>query len=376
MAEDLYGILEVDKTASEAEIKKSYRKLARQYHPDVNKDAGAEDKFKKIQRAYEILSTPEKKARYDQFGVADDSASGSGFGGGFEGFSGFGGGAAGFGGFDDIFDAFFGGSGGRRGQRGPRQGEDLRYDFELNLEEAAEGLEKELEIYHMESCSKCSGSGAQEGTSKTTCGQCNGAGQVRTVQRTMLGNFSQVSTCPACHGEGSVIKNPCTNCHGKGIEKRKKKLRVNIPEGVSHGSKIRIAGEGNHGEGGGPAGDLYLFISVTRHRYFERDGDDLHLDLTLQMTQAILGTDIDVPLLKGTASLKIPAGTQNNTVFKLKGKGIPHLKGYGRGDLFVRVHVDVPKSLSGKEKTLVKELASLLGEDRPETDPYRRLQRR
>ena len=376
MSEDLYAVLEVDRGASDTEIKKAYKKLARKYHPDVNKEAGAEDKFKTIQRAYSVLSDPQKKSQYDQYGVADDSP-GGGFGGGFEGFGGFSGGAQGFGGFDDIFDAFFGGGGGgRRGQGGPRQGEDLRYDLELNLEEAAEGLNKTLEIFHMEKCSTCSGSGSKKGTSKTTCTQCNGAGQVRTVQRTMLGSFSQVSTCPACHGEGSIIKDPCNTCYGKGIEKQKKKLKVDIPAGVHHGSKIRVSGEGNHGEGGGPAGDLYIFVSVARHQYFERQDDDLFLDLTIPVTQAILGTDIDVPLLNGKASLKIPAGTQSGTNFKLKGKGVPHLRGFGKGDLYVRVQVDTPKSLSGKEKDLVKQLAKALGEDQKEKDIFKRLRRR
>jgi molecular chaperone DnaJ len=360
MAEDLYKRLDLDKNASEADIKKAYRKLARQYHPDVNKDPGAEDTFKKIQKAYDILSDPQKKAQYDQFGVTDDQPGAGGFGG-------FGG--AGFDGgfsaesFEDIFDVFFGGN--RRSGRGggsrstARQGEDLRYDMELTLEEVYKGISKEIDIFHLEKCKTCSGSGAEAGTSKETCSHCQGSGQMRTVQRTMLGNFSQVTTCHYCNGTGQIIKNPCKTCHGRGVEKKKKHIKVDIPAGVDQGTRLRVSGEGNHGEGGGPAGDLYVFLSVKKHKYFRREGDDIYMELELPFTQLILGADIEVPTLDGKTLLKIPAGTQSNTTLRLKGKGIPHLRGYGNGDHYVKIQVVLPKTLSTKEKNLIEELAVL-----------------
>jgi len=366
MAEDLYGLLGVSKTASDEELKKAYRKLAREYHPDVNKDEGAEEQFKKIQKAYAILSDKQKRAQYDQFGIADDSP-----GGGQGGFGGFGGGGAGFDGFadgfEDIFDVFFGG--GRksgRGQAGPRRGEDLRYDLELTLEEAAKGVTKQIIIYHMEQCSRCEGEGAQPGTSKKTCNTCNGTGQVKQVQRTMLGSFSQVSICHTCHGEGQILEHPCLQCHGKGIEKKKKTVEVDIPAGVETGTRLKVTGEGNHGEKGGAVGDLYVFISVKEHAHFVRDHDDIYLEVELPSTLAILGTEINVPTLDGDASLKIPAGTQPSTLFRLKGKGIPHLQGFGKGDQFVKVKVQLPKSLSKQERKLVEELSKSL-KDEPDS---------
>ena len=362
MAEDLYGVLGVSKSASDSELKSAYRKLARKYHPDVNKEAGAEDQFKKIQKAYDVLSNPQKRAQYDQFGVTDDSPGGS------SGFGGFGGGA-GFEGFsdsfEDLFDSFFGGGGGGRSRQqrsGARQGEDLRYDLDITLEEAAKGISKNIEVFHLEKCSPCSGSGAEPGTSKSTCRQCNGAGQVKTMQRTMLGTFSQVSTCPACNGAGTVISTPCKNCRGKGVEKKKKTLSVDIPAGVEKGSKMRVSGEGNHGEGGGPAGDLYIFINVKDHAHFVREENDVYLDIEIPITAALLGTEITVPTLSGSAKLKVPAGTQSHTLFKLKGKGVPYLRGFGSGDQFVRVLINIPKKLSSKEKDIIKELQELRNE--------------
>ncbi len=362
MAEDLYKVLDVDKNASEADIKKAYRRLARQYHPDVNKAPGAEDMFKKVQKAYDILSDPQKKAQYDQFGVTDDQPGAGGFGG-------FGG--AGFGGgfsaesFEDIFDVFFGGSGRRSGGRsgggdqGVRQGEDLRYDLELTLEDVAKGFSKEIDIFHMERCETCVGTGAQPGTSKVTCSHCQGAGQIRTVQRTMLGNFSQVTTCHFCSGTGQIVKNPCKSCHGKGLEKKKKRIKVDIPAGVDQGTRLRVSGEGNCGENGGPAGDLYVFLAVKKHKYFQREGDDIYMELEMPFTQLILGAEVEVPTLDGKTLLKIPAGTQPNTTLRLKGKGIPHLRGYGNGDHYVKIQVVLPKSLSSKEKQLIEEFAQL-----------------
>ncbi len=354
MAKDLYEIMGVSRTASEADIKKAYRKLALEFHPDVNKDPGAQDKFKEVQKANDILSNPQKKAQYDQYGVTDDQPGAGGFGGAGGGFSGFNADS-----FEDIFDNFFGG--GRQSKRrgGPRPGEDLRYDLEITLEEAAAGVEKKIEIYHLARCKKCEGSGAQPGSSKTTCGKCGGAGQVQTVQRTILGSFSQVITCPECRGAGEIIKNPCSNCHGKGLEKQKRQISVKIPAGVDSGSRLRVSGEGNHGEGGGTPGDLYVFITVKAHAYFKREDDSVYISVNLPYSRLVLGTEITVPSLSGKTKLKIPAGTQPGTLFRLKGKGIAHLQKYGTGDQFVEVTVAVPKSISGKEKKVIQELADL-----------------
>jgi molecular chaperone DnaJ len=352
MAKDLYDVLGVSRTASDAEIKKAHRKLAREFHPDVNKDPGSQDKFKEVQKAYDILSDPKKKSQYDQFGVTDDQGSG-GFGGGGFGFS--------SDSFEDIFDSFFGGSGRRSGGRpgGARQGEDLRYDLEITLEEAAHGVEKKIEIYHLNKCGRCTGTGAQPGTPKVTCTRCNGAGQIQTVQRTVLGSFSQVSVCPDCRGAGQTIKNPCLNCHGKGLEKQKRQISVKIPAGVDTGSRLRVSGEGNHGEGGGPAGDLYVFMSVKRHAYFNREENDIYITIDLPYPQLVLGTEISVPTLSGKTKLKIPAGTQPGTRFRLKGKGIAHLQRFGSGDQFVEVMISVPKTLTAKEKKAIEELVDL-----------------
>jgi len=357
MAKDLYEILGVSRSANDTEIKKAYRKLAREYHPDVNKNPGAQDKFKEVQKAYDILSDTKKKAQFDQFGVTDDQPGAGGFGGGgFGGFSGFGGAES----FEDIFDSFFGG-GGRQTRRkgGPRQGEDLRYDLEISLEEAAQGVEKKIEIYHLNQCQKCDGTGAKPGTSKTSCSKCNGSGQVHTVQRTILGSFSQVSVCPECRGAGEIIKSPCTNCHGKGLEKQKRQISVKIPAGVDSGNRLRVSGEGNHGEGGGPAGDLYVFISVKSHAYFKREEDSIYLSISLPYVQLVLGTEVTVPTLSGKTKLKVPAGTQPGTMFRLKGKGVAHLQKYGTGDQYVEVNVAIPKTLNSQEKKIVQELADL-----------------
>ena len=362
MSEDLYNILGVSKNASEQEIKKAYRQQARKYHPDVNKEAGATEKFQKIQKAYSILSDSQKKAQYDQFGVTDDQP-GSGFGGGagFSGFEGFGDS------FEDIFDVFFGGGGGKRQSStrssGPKQGEDLRYDLDLTLEEVFNGVNKDIAIFHMARCTDCNGTGAAKGTGLTTCHHCKGQGKVKTVQQTMLGTFSQVSTCPYCQGTGTIIKDPCKTCVGKGIVKEKKTIAVDIPAGVEHGTKLRVSNEGNSGANGGPAGDLYVFISVKEHEYFHREEDDIYLTIEIPFSQAALGTQIEIPVLNGTATLKIKPGTQNNTKYRLKGKGIKHMRGFGSGDQYVIVNVKTPDALNSKEKALIEELARLRGED-------------
>jgi len=353
MSIDLYAELEVTKGASDTEIKKSYKKLARKYHPDVNKDSGAEDKFKRVQKAYDILSDSQKKQQYDQYGVADDSP-----GGGQGGFGGFGGGGGGD--FEDVFDVFFGGQKqGRGGRRGPARGDDLRYDITVTLEEAQTGAAKHIEVYHLDSCSRCDGDCAEPGYKKTTCNKCGGQGQIKVIQRTFLGSFQQVATCPDCQGQGEKIEKPCTQCHGRGVEKKKKQLDVSIPAGVEPGVRLRVTGEGNKGEAGGPSGDLYVFIDVAEHKYFQRDEDDITIELNVLFTDLILGTEIEVPTLGGAAKLKVPAGTQTNTKFRFKGKGMPHLKGYGKGDQYVVIRADLPKNPSNEEKKLIKQIQAI-----------------
>jgi len=343
MSEDLYALLGLSKNASEAEIKSAYRKQARKYHPDVNKDPGAEETFKKLQKAYTILSDPQRKQQYDQFGLADDSAAGGQ--GGFGGFSGFGGGfsSAGFDGIDDIFDAFFGGSGSRSGsRRGSSAGEDLRYDLKVTLEDVAKGLEADIEIYHLQNV----------GGKSTSCSKCGGTGQIKVTQRTILGVVSQVTTCPQCGGAGGSDTR----------QKNKKKIKVTIPAGVETGVKLRVKGEGNDSISSGPAGDLYVVISVQDHAYFRREEENIILSLDLPFTQLILGCEIEVPILNGTAKLKVPSGTQPGTVFRLKSKGVPNIQGYGRGDQYVEINAKLPKHLSSKEKQLVEEIQDIRGD--------------
>ncbi|RAP29046.1 molecular chaperone DnaJ [Candidatus Marinamargulisbacteria bacterium SCGC AG-343-D04] len=342
MSEDLYAMLGVSKDASQQEIKSAYRKVARKYHPDINKEAGAEDKFKKIQKAYSVLSDTDRKQRYDQFGVADDSAAGNQ--GGFGGFSGFEGFSSNFeGGFEDIFDTFFGGSGRSSSRSSGIAGEDLRFDMTISLEDAANGIEEDLEIYHLET----------DPNSQKKCGKCNGTGSIKIIQRTMLGSIQQVTTCPQCQGTGGVER-----------KKKKKKINVKVPAGVETGNKLRVSGEGNQGVNGGQNGDLYVFITVKDHKYFEREENHIILNLNLPFTQLILGCSIEVPVLNGAATLKIPSGTQPGTTFRLKGKGIPNLQGYGRGDQYVKVSAQLPKHLNSKEKDLIKQMEQMRGEDK------------
>jgi len=371
MAKDLYEVLGVSKNASEAEVKKAYRRLARELHPDVNKAHDAEAKFKEVQKAYEVLSDPKKKSQYDQFGVTDEHFTGGGAGGyggfgGFEGFTGAGGGE--YSSFEDIFDVFFGGGqgrGARSRKAGPTRGEDLRYDLEITLEEAVLGATKKIDIYHLEACSACKGTGAENGTSKITCPECKGQGQMRTVQRTILGSFSQVITCPTCSGAGQIIKNPCSKCRGRGLEKIKRTIEVKIPPGVDEGTRLRIAAEGNVGEYNGPKGDLYVFIKVSNHKYFKRHDNDLHLEIKIPLTKAILGTEVEVPTIDGKAVLKIPSGTEANTTFRLRGKGIQNIRGFGKGDQQVHVKIAIPKNLSAREKQLIVDFAEIRNENAP-----------
>ncbi|WP_427339529.1 molecular chaperone DnaJ [Caloranaerobacter sp. DY30410] len=357
---DYYEILGVSKNASEQEIKKAYRKLAKKYHPDLNPgDKEAEQKFKEINEAYEVLSDPEKRARYDRFGHAGVNGNAAGgFEQGFGGFEGFGG----FGDiFDDIFEAFGGGFS-RRRKSGPKRGADLKYTLDLEFEEAAFGVEKEIKIRRTENCSVCNGTGAKPGTKKTTCPKCNGTGELRYAHNTPFGQFVNVRTCDRCHGTGEIIEVPCSNCGGTGKERRLRKINIKIPAGVDTGSVIPLRGEGEPGEKGGPPGDLYVYINVLPHEIFEREGNDVICEIPITFVQAALGATIEVPTLDGKVRYKIPEGTQTGTIFRLKNKGIPYIRGNGRGDQYVKVKVQVPKKLNEKQKQILREFAKATGD--------------
>ncbi len=354
---DYYEVLGVERSAGPDEIKKAYRGLARKYHPDVNKDdPSAEEKFKEATEAYKVLSNQEARAKYDQFGHSAFEDAGAGGAGGFD-----------FGGFDDfgdIFDMFFGGMGGTQRRRtGPARGADLRYDLEVSFTEAAFGTEVDLEVPRYETCPHCHGNKAEPGTPIRTCPQCNGTGEIRAAQRTAFGQFVNVRPCPTCGGEGSTVETVCTECHGEGRVHRSRKIHVKIPAGIDDGYRIRVSGEGEAGTRGGPAGDLYVFVSVRPHEFFVRRGNDIHLEVPISFVQAALGDELEVPTLEGNVKLKIPEGTQTGTSFRLRGKGIPHVRGYGRGDQHVRVKVVTPKSLSPKQKDAIRKLGEALGQD-------------
>jgi molecular chaperone DnaJ len=356
---DYYEVLEVSRDASEADIKKAYRRLARKYHPDANpNDKTANDKFKEINEAYEVLKDPQKRAQYDQFGHAGLGGQGGFDTGGFGGFGDFGN----FGGFDDIFDAFFGG-GGRQQRSGPKQGADLRYDMKISLEEAAAGVEKDIKVDRLESCPTCKGSGAKPGTNPTTCPECHGTGQVQYSQSTPFGRFMTVRTCNVCHGEGKIIKEVCEKCGGRGKVKKSRNIHIKVPAGVDTGSRLRVAGEGEAGDKNAPPGDLYVFIHVAPHKIFTRRGNDIICQIPISFVQAALGDDIEVPTLDSKVKLKIPEGTQPDTNFRLRGYGIPNLRGAGKGDLHVKVKVVIPKKLNEQQKQALLKFAEISGED-------------
>ena len=360
---DYYEVLGVQKGASDDEIKKAYKKLARKYHPDLNRDdpKTAEEKFKELNEAYDVLKDPQKKAAYDQFGHdAFDPRRGGSAGGGNPF-----GGAGGFGGFDmnDIFDMFGMGGGGRRARRqGPERGADLRYDLEISFEEAAFGKEVELSVPREENCPTCGGSGAAKGSSAETCSTCHGSGQEQVMQRTMFGSMMTSRTCSQCHGTGKIIKNPCGDCHGTGRKRITKTIKVNIPRGVDDGQRVRVSGGGEAGVRGGANGDLYVYIFIRPHELFQRRGNDVLIEIPITFVQASLGGTVQVPTLDGAVDLKVPAGIQTGTVLRVKGKGIPNLRGSGRGDEHVRVKVTTPQKLSSKQKELLKEFAALSGD--------------
>lgn len=349
---DFYEVLGVAKGASAEDIKKAYRKLARQYHPDVNKEPDAEAKFKEVKEAYDVLSDDQRRARYDQFGHEDPSA---GFGGG-GGFSGD------MGGFGDIFDMFFGGGGGRRDPNAPQRGNDLQYTMTIEFKEAVFGKETDITIPRTETCDTCHGNGAKPGTKPETCSVCRGTGQQEVAQNTPFGRIVNRRACNACGGRGKIIKERCPTCAGSGQVKKQRKIHVKIPAGVDDGSQLRISGEGEGGVRGGPAGDLYIVLRVKSHDFFEREGDDIYCEVPLTFAQAALGDELEVPTLTEKVKLKIPAGTQTGTYFRLKGKGVPKLRGYGQGDQHVKVTIVTPTNLSEGQKDLLREFAATVGE--------------
>ncbi|AUS95937.1 molecular chaperone DnaJ [Clostridium thermosuccinogenes] len=364
---DYYEVLGVDKNASDADIKKAYRKLAKKYHPDVNPgDKEAEAKFKEINEAYEVLSDSQKRAQYDQFGHAgmDPNNGFGGFGGGFGGFGDFD-----FGSVGDIFETFFGGGGfgGRsRSRTGPQKGADLKYSMEISFEEAAFGVEKEIKVNRMENCKTCGGTGSKPGTSPVTCKHCNGTGQVQYKQSTPFGQFVNIKTCDVCHGEGKIIVNPCSACNGKGKVRNTVKVKIKVPAGIDNGQTISLRGEGEPGVRGGPAGDLFITIRVRPHPLFQRQGNDVICEIPITFVQAALGAELEVPTLDGNVKYTVPEGTQTGTVFRLRSKGIPYLRGSGRGDQYVKVHVEVPKKLNEKQKELLRQFAELSGDENHE----------
>ncbi len=345
---DYYKVLGVARTATQGEIKKAYRALARQYHPDVSQESDAETRFKEINEAYEVLSDPEKRSMYDRFGHAVPGG-GANYGFGFR---------------DpfEIFEEVFGRGFGFRTStsRGPRRGADLRYDLHLTFEEAVFGCEQEIEVMRHEACPECRGTGAEPGTSPVRCSECNGAGQVRRVQRSILGSFVNVTTCPTCRGEGETVSVPCSHCGGDRQVYVPRRLSVNIPPGVDNGTQIRLAGEGEMGQRGGPPGNLYVVLNVEPHPVFQRRGDDIVLELQINVAQAALGAEVPVPTLDGEEKIAIPAGTQGGAVIPLRNKGVPHLRKNGRGDQLVLIRVVVPTKLNREQKRLFQELGQTL----------------
>jgi molecular chaperone DnaJ len=345
---DYYEVLGIDRDATDEDIRKAFRKLAFKYHPDHNRGDGAEEKFKEANEAYEVLSDSSKRATYDRFG----HSGGPGFfGQDSEGFD--------FG-FGDIFDAFFGGTTTSTRQTS-QHGASLQTGLTLTLEQAAFGCEEEIDITRTENCSECQGTGSKPGTQPVRCPNCDGVGEVRRVQASIFGRFTNITTCPRCHGEGRIITEPCPTCRGSGREKQHRRISVKVPPGVDNGNQIRLRGEGEAGTRGGPSGDLFVVISVIEHEYFQRETDDIFYELQLNFAQAALGTEVEVPTLDDDSKLKIPAGCQTGTVFRLKNKGVPHLNGRGRGDQLVTVSLVTPESLNKEQRQLFEELADSLG---------------
>lgn len=358
MARDYYDVLGVSRTANKDEIKKAFRRLARQYHPDVNKESDAEARFKEINEAYEVLGDDDKRARYDRFGHAGVNGAASGFNG-----------AAGFGDFADIFETFFNNVGRQSAgaRRGPRGGGDIRADITIEFEEAVFGTDVDVTFHRLETCDVCNGTGARENSKPTTCPDCGGSGELRQVRQTFLGASVRVTACPNCGGRGTIITDPCTNCDGSGRRRKSTTLNVKIPAGVSDGLRIQIRGEGDAGELNAPSGDLYVVINVREHEYFRRRDNDVILDLNLNVVQATLGDKIRVPTVDGDVDLTIPPGTQTGKVFRLRGKGVPRLRTdgstSGRGDQLIYVQVMVPTKLTDKQRELFEALGDTFGNE-------------
>jgi molecular chaperone DnaJ len=348
---DYYEVLGVGRAAEPEELKRAYRRLAREYHPDVNKEQGAEERFKEANEAYEVLSDPEKRRAYDRFGHAGVE--------GNAGYSDFG-----FGGIGDIFEEFFGfGSGTRARRRGPRRGNDLQYELEISFEEAVFGCEKDFEVTRMDVCPVCQGSRAEPGTTPVRCNQCSGTGEVRHVQQSILGSFVNVTTCPTCQGSGELIATPCQHCRGKGQVRVSRTITVKVPAGVDTGTRIRLAGEGEPGLRGGPSGNLYVLLGVLAHSIFRRNGDDIVVELNINVAQAALGDKVTIPTLDGEETIQIPSGTQTGRIFRLRGRGVPHLRRSGRGDLLIVTQVVVPTALNEHQRELFHELGQTLGKE-------------
>ncbi len=355
MPRDYYEVLGVSRTATQAEIKTAFRTLARKYHPDVSQEPDAEERFKEINEAYAVLSDAEKRAAYDRFGRAGVSgaAGGPDFGVDFSDLA-------------DIFGDLFGFGAARPGRRArnrPRRGADLQLRVDLTFEEAVFGVEKEIFITRDETCGTCNGSGAAPGTSPVRCATCRGSGEVRQTRQTIFGSMVQVATCPACGGKGETIPTPCPTCRGSGLERKTVRKVVAIPAGVDNGTQIRLAGEGQPGINGGPNGNLYLALNVKPHRYFRRKGNDILLELDINVAQAALGAEVEVPTVDGPVQLSIPPGTQSGRVLRIRGKGVPHLRSSGRGDQLVVINVTIPKHLNAEQRRLFEQLARSLGSE-------------
>ncbi|MBS4750124.1 molecular chaperone DnaJ [Carnobacteriaceae bacterium zg-ZUI78] len=366
---DYYEVLGVSKTASDDEIKKAYRKLSKKYHPDINKETGAEEKFKEISEAYEMLSDPQKRAAYDQYGHAanDPNFGAGGFGDGFGGFSG----GFGAGGFEDIFDTFFGGGmGGSRGRTRnmARQGSDLQYRINLSFEDAIFGKKETIKYRREEECHTCHGSGAKEGTDPVTCHKCHGSGVINVEQNSIFGRVMTQTACDVCGGTGKEIKEKCSTCHGSGRSNEEHTVNVTIPAGVEDGQQMRLSGQGEAGYNGGPYGDLYIIFSVAKSDRFDRDGSEIYFEQPISFVQATLGDEVEVPTVHGNVKLKIPAGTQSGTTFRLKGKGAPKLRSSIMGDQHVKVRVLTPRDLNDKQKDLLRQFAQAGGADLPDEE--------
>ena len=360
---DYYEVLGVQKGAREEEIKKAYKKMARKYHPDLNPgDKDAEEKFKEVNEAYEVLSDSEKKARYDQFGFAGVDPNFGAGGGGYGGGAGFD-----FGDLGDIFGSFFGGGFGggqtRRNPNAPQRGESIRMNLTISFEEAAFGCEKELELDRYESCETCHGSGAAPGTSPETCPDCGGSGVVQTRRQTPMGVFASTAPCSRCGGRGKIIKEPCKDCRGSGMVRRRRKIQASVPAGIDNGQTISIRGQGHAGKNGGPAGDLLVTITVRPHELFRREGTSVLCEAPITFPQAVLGAELEIPTIDGKVKYDIPEGTQSGTTFRLKGKGIPALNGRGRGDQYVTVYIETPRNLNREQKEALKKFAEAVGEN-------------